>query len=161
MSVSEHEIGSLFYTYFDMTDARYKLDREFVKRGLGRNEDDYFALTGKELSLLWHAPYYYVNSDIIKAAEEMDYRYVGRDIDPLDWVPFSDCDAVNLYRSSREIVENIIKQKKPGSIIPVRIGEVEKGRNDYLFQNLDLLINGLISRGYVIVPVTTLMEHVK
>ncbi len=161
LSVSEHEIGSLFYTYFDMTDARYKLDREFVKRGLGRNEDDYFVLTGKELSLLWHAPYYYVNSDIIKAAEEMDYRYVGRDIDPLDWVPFSDCDAVNLYRSSREIVENIIKQKKPGSIIPVRIGEVEKGRNDYLFQNLDLLINGLISRGYVIVPVTTLMEHVK
>jgi len=161
LSTSGHEIGSLFYTYFNMTDARYKIDDEFIKRGLGRNEDDYFAVTGKELALLWHTPYYFVNSDIIKAAEEMDYKYIGRDVDPLDWVPYGDCNASSLYRSSRDIVENIIKQKKPGSIIPIRIGEVEKGRKDYLFQNLDLLINGLITRGYSIVPVTVLMEHVK
>ncbi len=161
LSKSGHEIGSLFSTYFNMTDARYKIDADFVKQGLGRNEDDYFALTGKELSLLWHAPRYYVNSTIIKAAKEMNYQYIGRDIDPLDWVPYGDCSASDLYRSARDIVENIIKQKKPGSIIPVRIGEVVKGRKDYLFQDLDLLINGLINRGYRIVPVTTLMEHAK
>lgn len=161
LSKSGHEIGSLFYTYFNMTDSRYRIDDEFVKRGLGRNEDDYFALTGKELSLLWHAPYYYVNSSILQVAQKMNYQYIGRDIDPLDWVPYGDCTATNLYKSSRDIIENIIKQKRPGSIIPIRIGEVEKGRKDYLFQNLDLLINGLISRGYRIVPVTTLMEHSK
>ena len=159
LSKSNHELGSLFYTYFNMTDARYKIDPAFVKQGLGRNEDDYFALTGKELSLLWHAPHYYVNSTIIKAAKEMNYQYIGRDIDALDWVPYGDCSAANLYKSSRDIIENIIQEKKPGSIIPIRIGEVSKGRKDYLFQHLDLLINGLISRGYRIVPVTTLMEH--
>lgn len=161
LSGLDHEIGSLFYTYFNMTDSRYRIDEEFIKRGLGRNEDDYFALTGKELSLLWHAPYYFVNSAIIKAAEDMDYKYVGRDIDPLDWVPYGDCSASSLYKPSRDIIEDIIEAKKPGSIIPIRIGEVEKGRKDYLFQNLDLLINGLISKGYSIVPVTVLMEHVK
>ncbi len=161
LSKSGNEIGSLFYTYFNMTDARYRIDKEFVKQGLGRNEDDYFALTGKELSLLWHAPYYYVNSAIIKAAGEMNYQYVGRDLDPLDWVPYGDCSAAGLYKSARDIIEDIIKEKEPGSIIPVRIGEVAKGRKDYLFQHLDLLINGLISRGYRIVPVTTLMEHAK
>ncbi len=161
LSKSGHEIGSLFSTYFNMTDARYKIDDDFIKQGLGRNEDDYFALTGKELALLWHAPYYYVNSAIIKAAGEMNYQYIGRDIDPLDWVPYGDCSSSGLYRSARDIIENIIKQKKPGSIIPVRIGEVAKGRKDYLFQDLDLLINGLITRGYRIVPVTTLMEHAK
>ena len=161
LSGLDHEIGSLFYTYFNMTDSRYRIDEGFIKRGLGRNEDDYFALTGKELSLLWHAPYYFVNSDILKAAEDMDYRYVGRDIDPLDWVPYGECNGVNLYKSSRDIIEDVLEAKKPGSIIPVRVGEVEKGRKDYLFQNLDLLINGLIVKGYAIVPVTVLMEHAK
>ena len=55
----------------------------------------------------------------------------------------------------------MIKDKKPGSIIPIRVGEVENGRKDYLFQNLDLLINGLISKGYSMVPVKVLMEHAK
>ncbi len=161
LSKSNNEIGSLFYTYFNMTDSRYRVDSEFVKQGLGRNEDDYFALTGKELSLLWHAPYYYVNSTILKAAREMNYQYIGRDIDPLDWVSSGDCSSVDLYKSSRDIIEDIMKQKEPGSIIPIRIGEVAKGRKDYLFQHLDLLINGLLSRGYRIVPVTTLMEDAK
>ena len=43
-----HEVGSLFYTYFNMTDSRFRLDREFIKRGLARNEDDYYAATGRE-----------------------------------------------------------------------------------------------------------------
>ena len=59
---SGHEVGSLFYAYFNMTDARFTVDSDFVKSGLARNEDDYYAATGRELSLLWHAPYYIVNS---------------------------------------------------------------------------------------------------
>jgi hypothetical protein len=41
---------------------------------------------------------------------------------------------------------------KPGD------GDPDGGREDYLFQYLDLLINGLIERGYRIVPVSRLME---
>jgi peptidoglycan/xylan/chitin deacetylase (PgdA/CDA1 family) len=161
LSLSGHEIGSMFYIYFNMTDAKFKIDEEFVKRGLARNEDDYFLLTGKELSLLWHSPYYFVNSEIIRASAAMDYSYIGRDVDPLDWVPLSDCAGDSLYISSVEIIEKIMSDKKQGSIIPIRIGQTVRGRDDYLFQNLDLLINGLLSQGYDIVPVTTLMEHVQ
>jgi peptidoglycan/xylan/chitin deacetylase (PgdA/CDA1 family) len=157
---SGHEIGSLFYAYFNMTDSRYRIDKEFIKRGLARNEDEYFQVTGKELSLLWHAPYYFINSEIIGASEEMSYTYVGRDVDSLDWVPKTES-SDGMYRPSRELVERIMRKKKPGSIIPIRVGTVEKGREDYLFQFLDLLINGLISQGYEIVPVSTLIHHAK
>jgi peptidoglycan/xylan/chitin deacetylase (PgdA/CDA1 family) len=160
LAKSGHEIGSLFYAYFNMTDSRYRIDREFIKRGLARNEDEYFQVTGKELSLLWHAPYYFINSEIIGASEEMSYTYVGRDVDSLDWVPKSESND-GMYRPSRELVERILRKKKPGSIIPIRVGTVEEGREDYLFQFLDLLINGLISQGYEIVPVSTLIHHAK
>ncbi len=165
LASSQHEIGSLFYTYFNMTDARYKISKEFIKQGLARNEDEYFNITadeagrGDELALLWHSPYYFVNNQIIEASIEMNYTYVGYDVDPLDWVPKSEEDS--MYRSSPELVERVLMKKKPGSIIPIRIGTVKGGRDDYLFQYLDLLIDGLVSKGYKVVPVSTLIEHAR
>ncbi len=162
ISQSGHEVGSLFYTYFNMIDSRYEIDKDFIKRGLARNEDEYFNVTGDEIICLWHAPKYFVNNEIISASEEMNYTYISKDMDPLDWISFNDCaSGAELYLPSKEIVERILELKKPGSIIPVRIGETEKGRNDYLFHDLDLVLNGLISLGYDIVPVSTLMEHAK
>jgi len=35
------------------------------------------------------------------------------------------------------------------------------GRNDYLFHRLDVLLNGLIERGYEVVPVSTLMDNAR
>jgi len=166
LSRSGHEIGSLFYTYFNMTDARYRITTEFIKQGLARNEDEYFQTTagddgpGRELALLWHAPYYFVNSEIIAASHEMNYTYVGYDVDTLDWVPKTE-ERDSMYQSAPDLVERIIKLKKPGSIIPVRIGTSNGIRDDYLFQHLDLLINGLIERGYSPVPVSTLIEHAR
>jgi len=160
LSGSVHEIGSLFYAYFNMTDSRYRIDREFIKQGLARNEDEFYQATGSELSLLWHAPYYFINSEIIRASVEMNYTYVGRDIDPLDWVPQSDC-SDGMYKPGRELVERVLQKKKPGSIIPIRIGSMEKEREDYLFQYLDLIINGLMSQGYEVVPVSSLIHHAK
>ncbi len=158
---SGHEVGSLFFAYFNMTDASFKIDKDFIKQGLARNEDDYFNTTGKELSLIWHAPYYFTSTDIISASREMNYTYIGRDIDPLDWVSSSEPTLSAFYMPSTALVERILKLKKPGSIIPVRIGKTEPGREDYLFQRLDVLINGLISLGYSIVPVTDLVDHAK
>ncbi|RPJ05476.1 MAG: polysaccharide deacetylase family protein [Spirochaetaceae bacterium] len=160
MSLSGHEVGSLFYANFNMTDARFALDAEFIKKGLARNEDDYFAATGKELALLWHAPYYIVNSTIIQASKEMNYSYVGRDVDSLDWVSKSDISiSSKSYMTSPDLIERIISMKKPGSIIPVEIGLTVNNRDDYLFQYLEILINALVKLGYEIVPVSTLMEH--
>jgi peptidoglycan/xylan/chitin deacetylase (PgdA/CDA1 family) len=162
IAASGHEVGSLFYAYFNMTDARFTVDRDFVKAGLARNEDDYFAATGRELSLLWHAPYYIVTSAIISAAAEMNYTYVGRDLDSLDWVASTDSNVERgIYLPAADLVERLVKLKKPGSIIPVQVGVSDGRRGDYLFQKLDIVINELARRGYSIVPVSTLIEHAK
>jgi peptidoglycan/xylan/chitin deacetylase (PgdA/CDA1 family)/WD40 repeat protein len=159
---SGHEVGSLFYAYFNMTDARFTVDRDFVKSGLGRNEDDYYAATGRELSLLWHAPYYIVNSGIITAAAEMNYTYTGRDLDSYDWVTATESNqARGIYMRAADLVERIVAQKKPGSIIPLQVGAGEGRRDDYLFQKLDILINELVGRGYDVVPVSTLIQDAR
>jgi peptidoglycan/xylan/chitin deacetylase (PgdA/CDA1 family) len=157
---SGHEVGSLFSIYFDMTDARFRLDKEFIRRGMAQNEDEYFAATGKELSLLWHAPYYFVNSDILQASREMNYVYVGKDVDPLDWVTREmSITTRDIYYPSGTLVERVVATKKPGSIVPVMAGRPNGERQDYFFHKLDLLIDALIKRGYEIVPVSVLIEH--
>lgn len=159
---SGHEVGSLFYVYFDMTDSRFDIDNEFIKQGLARNEDLFYNATGMEVSLLWHAPYYFINSNIISASREMNYTYAGRDFDSLDWVSRYDRGKTNaLFLSTRQIINRILDLKQPGSIIPVRIGIRSGGRQDYLFHRIDILINALINQGYDIVPVSILMEHAK
>jgi len=159
---SGHEVGSLFYAHFVMTDSRLTVDAEFVKAGLARNEDDYHALSGRELSLLWHAPYYTVTSSILEAAAEMGYLYAGRDIDSLDWVARTDSNrARGISLPASDLVEKILGEKKPGSIIPVQLGTVEGGREDYLFHKLDLVVSELARQGYDIVPVSTLIEHAR
>jgi peptidoglycan/xylan/chitin deacetylase (PgdA/CDA1 family) len=160
---SGHEAGSLFFTYFNMGDPRFEITRDFIRQGLARNEDSYFKTTGRELSLLWHAPYYFIRSDAIEEAAKMNYRYIGRDVDSLDWVPRGGgAGAAQLYHPAADLVERILEQKKPGSIISLRLGRQDEAggrREDYLFQKLDLLINQLLARGYEIVPVSELVDH--
>lgn len=157
-----HEVGSLFYAYFNMTDSHFQVDREFIKKGLARNEDDYFAATGRELALLWHAPYYFVSSEIIAASREMNYTYVSRDLDSLDWVTTDlGRTAPDIYLPSARLVERMAAQKKPGSIVPILAGTPAGQREDYLFQKLDLLIDALLRQGYSVVSVSTLMEHAR
>jgi peptidoglycan/xylan/chitin deacetylase (PgdA/CDA1 family) len=157
---SGNEIGSMFFSAEDPTDLRFKIDADYVRRGLGRAEDEWFAATGKELSLLWHTPYYTVNSDIIAAGSSMNYTYVGRDVDPMDWVTLADAARLpGAYLDAHRIVEKVVALAKPGSIIPIRLGAMEGGRGDYLYHELALLLDALIGHGYQIVPVSTLIEH--
>lgn len=157
---SGHEVGNMFFSTFDPTDARYRIDTEFIQRGLARTEDDYFDITGRELSLLWHTPHYTSNSLILEAAAKMNYTYIGRDIDPLDWVGrLAGSRTPGLYLGAHQLVERISTSVRPGSIIPIRLGLPEAGRDDYLFNELPLLINALISEGYSLVPVSSLLEH--
>lgn len=159
---SGHEIGSLFYAYFNMTDSKYNLDKDFIKKGLGINEDEYFAATGYDISLYWHAPYYFVNSQIIEASKEMNYTYIGKDVDTMDWVTESEMNITRgIYLSSAELINRIMQDKKPGSIIPVIVGLPRGKRDDYLYKKLDILINAMLNNGYSIVPVSTLIKHAK
>jgi peptidoglycan/xylan/chitin deacetylase (PgdA/CDA1 family) len=157
-----HEVGSLFFTHFNMTDARFQVDGEFIKRGLARAEDEYHAVTGRELALLWHAPFYFANSQIIAAGRELNYAYVSRDVDTLDWVTADPGKAApDIYFPAAELVERIVARKKPGSILPILAGKPGGLREDYLFQKLDLLVDALLSRGYSVVTVSSLMEHAR
>jgi peptidoglycan/xylan/chitin deacetylase (PgdA/CDA1 family) len=157
-----HEVGSLFFTNFNMTDDRFKVDGEFIKRGLARAEDEYHAVSGRELALLWHAPFYFANSQIIAAGRELNYAYVSRDVDTLDWVTEDPGKmAPDIYFTASELVERIVARKKPGSILPILAGKPGGHREDYLFQKLDLLVDALLSRGYSVVTVSSLMEHAR
>jgi peptidoglycan/xylan/chitin deacetylase (PgdA/CDA1 family) len=157
-----HEVGSLFFTHFNMTDARFTVDGEFIKRGLARAEDEYHAVTARELALLWHAPFYFANSQIIAAGRELKYTYVSRDVDTLDWVTADPGKAApDIYFPAAELVERIVARKKPGSILPVLAGKPGGMREDYLFQKVDLLVDALLSRGYAVVTVSSLMEHAR
>ncbi len=167
IAASGHEVGSLFYTHFDFSRSRFEVDGEFVQRGLARTEDQYYSITGRELAPLWHAPYYFSNTTIVTAGSEIGYTYVGRDVDSLDWVPARSASGIpRLYRPSAELVDRVVERKKPGSIIAMTIGSPDEGkpyggREDYLFQYLDVLIEALIERGYRVVPVSTLIERAR
>lgn len=150
-----HEIGSLFYSNIDLADRQYDLDEDFIIRGLARNEDDFFRATGHEITTLWHAPWYYVNTMIIEASKKINYTYVSRDIDSLDWVSSIEED---LYAPSSQLVERIIEQKQPGSIISLNVG-VEGPRDDYLYQRLDAVLDAFLSQGYRVVEVSELIEN--
>lgn len=164
---SGHEIGNLFFTNIDFSSGRFQITGDFIRQGLARNEDLFFETTGRELSLLWHAPFYFVNPEIIAASRRMNYSYIGRDVDAMDWVPRRDATGFSrLYKPTAQIIEDVLEQKRPGSVIAMSVGRPgderpDGGRDDYLFHRLDVLINGLIERGYQMVPVSTLMENAR
>ncbi len=162
-----HEVGSMFHYHIDFSDVRFGVDRDFIKRGLAANEDEYFAATGGELSLIWHAPYYLVNREIVEAGKALNYTYVGRDVDSLDWVPKrSPAGISRLYQPSAELLDRVVESVLPGSIVALSVGKPgdgmpDGGRDDYLFDRLDVLLNSLMYRGYRVVPVSTLMERAR
>lgn len=154
-----HQCASLFFTTWDLSGTTYRIDEDFISRGLSRNEDDFYNATGQELTLLWHAPYYVASPEIVDAGNKAGYRYVSGDVTVLDWVGLDQNRTMpGLYRSSAQLVEDIMSAVKPGSIIPVRIGKGRSARTDYLFDDVDLLLNALVERGYEIVTVDTLIN---
>ena len=157
-----HQAASMFFTAWDLTNAKYRIDEDFLVRGLSRNEDDFYNATGQELSLLWHAPWYVSSPLIVSSAEKAGYKTVAPDVTVLDWVTKEQgLKMPGLYHDAAWIIENIMAQKKPGSIIPVRVGHPEGTRSDWLCDKVDLLINALVESGYRLVTVDTLLAHAR
>jgi peptidoglycan/xylan/chitin deacetylase (PgdA/CDA1 family) len=157
IAVEGHEIGSMFFAPIDLSDSRYQIQGDFISRGLARNEDEFFKATGRELSLLWHAPYFAVSSDTVSAAAKSGYKTIFRDVDPLDWVTRENTKTGALSQfSASEIIDRIISRKKPGSIVPIRLGLLPGGRPDYLYSRLGVLLDALVKGGYSVVPVSAL-----
>jgi peptidoglycan/xylan/chitin deacetylase (PgdA/CDA1 family) len=155
-----HEAASMFFVPIDLSDSRYRINVDFISQGLARNEDEFYSVTGRELALLWHPPYFALSSEFAAAAAKAGYKTIGRDVDPLDWVTRDAAAGRALVQySAAEMVDRIMDTKKPGSVIPIRLGLLPGGRGDYLYNRLGVLLDALIRAGYTVVPVSTLIEH--
>ncbi|OJF77555.1 MAG: hypothetical protein BKP49_00790 [Treponema sp. CETP13] len=155
ISNSGHECASMFYTVANLTSDTFIPDKKYIMRGLARNEDEFYQLTGKELSLAWHAPSY-VYSDIIEeASDEAGYSYVKSSVKTGDTNTIEKAARTGTpYISSGTIVENLAKEFEDKQIIPISCGLSYGTRPDYLYNKLDELVSALLGQGFKIVPVS-------
>jgi peptidoglycan/xylan/chitin deacetylase (PgdA/CDA1 family) len=154
-----HEIASLFYAPIDLSNSRYRVNREYITQGIARNEDEYFRVTGKELYSLWHPPFYRNSEFISSAAAESGYHTVTRDVDCGDWLPRDEALRLGIKQNTAsDMINIIIERKKHGAVIPLRIGLLPGGRDDYLFHRFDVLLNALLRSGCEIVPVSAVIR---
>jgi hypothetical protein len=57
------------------------------------------------------------------------------------------------------MIDRIMDARQGGSIIPIRLGILPGARDDYLFNRIEVLLDGLVSEGYELVPVSVLMQQ--
>jgi peptidoglycan/xylan/chitin deacetylase (PgdA/CDA1 family) len=162
IAAAGHETASMFFAPIDLSDSRFRISGDFISQGLARNEDEFYRASRRELALLWHPPFYAASGEIARAAGEAGYRSSGRDVDPMDWVSREDARRLGIAQlSAGDMIDRIMEIKRPGSIIPVRLGILSGGRSDYLFLRIEVLLDALARSGYSVVPVSALMEHAK
>jgi peptidoglycan/xylan/chitin deacetylase (PgdA/CDA1 family) len=155
-----HETGSLFYAPIDFSDSRYRITRDFITQGLARNEDEYNRATGKELSMLWHPPFYRTSTLVNSSAVSSGYTTVERTIDPGDWMSREEAIRLSLRQTPpAQMIEQIMERKTQGAVIPVRLGLLAGGRDEYLFQRIEVLLDALIRSGCEIVLVSAVISR--
>lgn len=137
-----YECGSMFFTETDLTDSAFVIDEDFVRRGLARNEDEFFHATQKELALFWHAPYYAETKEIISYAEKSGYAYVDSYHRHLD-ISHENIKPTQLVK---EYYEDALQNN--GGIIPISVGFSRRTNEEPLYNYLDLLICTLLDAGF-------------
>ncbi|MCR5764300.1 MAG: polysaccharide deacetylase family protein [Treponema sp.] len=80
LSDSGNVCGSMFFCNVDLLNTAYRVDSDFIRQGLARNEDYFYMATGRELSFLWHAPFNSFDLSIKDAGSKSGYLYVDSDI---------------------------------------------------------------------------------
>lgn len=142
-----HECASMFFTASDFHEKGFIIDEDFIRRGLARNEDEFFAVTGSELSLLWHAPYYSADWKIKSYGELSGYRYIDMGRMSLDTATLEDSRG-KWYLSAGELVDFYVSNAQDKMIIPVSTGVSKGTRDDYLYEKLPVLITSLQEKGF-------------
>ena len=148
--------ASGFFTSTDLICDEFDIDADFIRRGLARNEDEFLAASGKELELLWHAPYYHADEMMVRAGTSAGYRYVDSWNEVNDRISFEDAlsDAGTDYLSADEIIKRMVESLHDGMVISVDIGNIKGTRGDYLYEKLHALISAVLNSGYDIVPLS-------
>ena len=155
---SGHDCASMYFSVTDLTEKGYIIDEEFIRRGLARNEDEFYAATGRELSLMWHAPFYKANKAIKKAGEASGYRYIEAGRLALDTYTLEKAaDGNKWYLGAKDLVKLYVDNAEPNMIIPVNVGLSDGTRRDFLYEKLSLLIGNFLDEGYEF----TLVRNIK
>lgn len=152
-----HQCASMFFTTGDLTSMTFVADESYIRRGLARNEDEFFNLTGEELTLYWHAPCYLTNGTILEYGGKAGYAYVENSfgIQDMSTVEAYVREGVP-YASTPQIIGSISDALFDGCVIPVSAGVGAGTRTDYLYDRLDVLIEAILEAGYRIVTVSEL-----
>ena len=142
----------MFFSQTDLVNNPFVVDEEFIRRGLARNEDEFYNCTGKELSLYWHGPYYSVNNDIIKYSATAGYTTIGSDS------RLNDSEKLDKDIKPEQIIQDYCTTltKIGGGIAPVSVGFAQGGRTEPLYNYLDLLICALLDSGCEFVDIQEL-----
>ena len=147
---NKHLCASMFFTTANLTENSFVINEDFVRRGLARNEDEFYACTGTELTLFWHAPYYAVSPELINYGANAGYTYV------------SACCDVSEFSNPNMDPEKMIKKfcqaldKSNGGVVSVVGGFSQSNHARPLYKYVALLISVLLDSGYELVDLNSL-----
>lgn len=172
MVADGHEIGNHTMSHPHLTDFErtYRhvtlkgVDRAMLSRELREAAKLFKEVTGVEMAPLWRAPYGEANAEIRRWAFELGYVHVGwtydskrrESLDTLDWV---DDVSSRLYRTSNEIRDKVLnfgQGRVGGGIVLMHLGTGRK--TDKASSILGEMLDGLQSRGYKLVKLSTLLD---
>lgn len=152
-----HQCASMFFTTGNLTSLTFVADESYIRRGLARNEDEFFNLTGSELSLYWHAPYYCTTPAILSHGKKAGYAYIERSLELHDTTTIEGYVHDDVpYWPTLQIIKLVTDSLADGAVIPVSTGVSAGTRTDYLYDRLDVLISAIQESGYRIVTVSEL-----
>ncbi len=145
-----HLCASMFFTTANLTENSFVINEDFVRRGLARNEDEFYACTGTELSLFWHAPYYSVSPELITYGGDAGYTYVNAVCDVSEFSN-PDMDPEKLIKKYCQALD-----KSGGGVVSVVGGFSQSNHSRPLYKYIALLISALLDSGYELVDLNSL-----
>ena len=145
-----HLCASMFFTTANLTENSFVINEDFVRRGLARNEDEFYDCTKTELSLFWHAPFYAVTPEIIGYGDNAGYSYVDSGSDVSE---FTNPDA-NPEKLIKKYVQQL--EKSGGGMVSVVGGFSQSNHTKPLYKYMSLLISVLLDSGYELVDLNSL-----
>lgn len=148
--INGQECASMFFTSADLTNPGFTMTEDFIRRGLARNEDEFYQCTGTELSLYWHAPDYKATESIKEFGKLAGYSYVNNNF------KYSTTDTQNI--KAEKVIDEYNQMLKFANygIIPVTVGFSVGIHEDPLYRHMDLLICSLLDSGFEIVSLNQL-----
>lgn len=131
-----HEIGNHSASHPNMS----QLSREQMAKELNDTGDLIYELTG-ERPILFRPPYGDYSDAVIEVAQENNYYTIQWDIDSLDWKELG----------VEPVVDRVVRNVDSGSIV------LFHNNAEYVSEYLPLVLEGLVDKGFEIVPISQLI----